>query len=57
LNDANGAGAANPSGYTPMLWMFLILSLFGFLFAAALRAREVSPQGHGLETIRAGAAA
>jgi MFS family permease len=56
LNDANGAGADNPSGYTPMLWMFLILSLFGFLFAAALRAREVSPQGHGLETIRAGAA-
>jgi hypothetical protein len=39
-----------------MLWMFFFLSLFGFIFAAALRARETSPRGHGLETIRAGAA-
>jgi MFS family permease len=53
LNDANGASATNPSGYNPMLIMFLILSLFGFLFAGALRMRENSPQGHGLETIRA----
>jgi MFS family permease len=57
LNDRYGAGPANPGGYTPMLWMFFVLSLFGFLFAAALRARETSLQGHGLETIRAGAAA
>jgi MFS family permease len=55
LNDANGAGQSNPSGYTPMLWMFFLLSLFGFLFAAALRVREKSAQGHGLESIRAGA--
>jgi MFS family permease len=53
LNDASGAGPTNPGGYTPMLWMFLIMSLFGFVFAAALRAREAGPQGHGLETIRA----
>ena len=53
LNDANGAGPNNPAGYTPMLWMFLLLSLFGFVFAAALRARESGPNGHGLETIRA----
>jgi MFS family permease len=57
LNDANGAGPANPGGYTPMLWMFFMLSLFGFLFAAALRVRERSGQGHGLESIRAGAPA
>lgn len=53
LNDRNHAGADNPAGYTPMLWMFLLLSLFGFVFAAALRVREQGPQGHGLETIKA----
>jgi len=53
LNDANGAGPTNPAGYNPMLVMFLIMSLFGFLFAGALRVREKGPQGHGLETIRA----
>ena len=53
LNDANGAGADNPAGYTPMLWMFMILSLLGFVFAYALHAREVGPQGHGLESIKA----
>jgi MFS family permease len=56
LNDASGAGPSNPDGYRPMLWMFFVLSLLGFVFAAALRARETGPQGHGLESIRAGAA-
>src|SRR5262249_20064375 len=55
LNDANGAGPTNPGGYTPMLWMFTLLSLFGFVFAALLRARETSAEGHGLESIRSGA--
>jgi MFS family permease len=54
LNDANHAGPDNPAGYTPMLWMFMILSLLGFVFAYALRVREVGPQGHGLESIKAG---
>ena len=54
LNDAYGASAENPAGYTPMLWMFLSLSLFGFLFAYALRVRETGPHGHGLEAIKAG---
>jgi MFS family permease len=53
LNDVSGAGPENPAGYLPMLWMFCLLSLFGFLFAYALRHREVGAQGHGLETIRA----
>ena len=52
LNDANHAGAENPAGYTPMLWLFLLLSLFGFLFAALLRGRERGPHGHDLELAR-----
>ncbi len=55
LNDYFGASDTNPAGYTPMLWLFLFLSLFGFVFAYALRVRETGPQGHGLETIKAGA--
>lgn len=53
LNDMNGAGPENPAGYTPMLWMFMVIALGGFVFAALLRARETSAAGHGLETIRA----
>jgi MFS family permease len=52
LNDKYHAGADNPAGYTPMLWMFLVLSLAGFVFAALLRAREAGPGGHGLELQR-----
>ena len=55
LNDLQGAGADNPRGYGAMLWMFLLFSLFGFVFAAALRRRETGPSGHGLESIRAAA--
>jgi MFS family permease len=56
LNDVSDASPENPSGYLPMLWMFCLLSLFGFGFAAALRKRETGPQSHGLESIRAAAA-
>ena len=52
LNDASRAGSDNPAGYRPMLWMFLLLSLFGFVFAALLRIREKGSGGHGLESIR-----
>jgi MFS family permease len=55
LNDYYDASETNPAGYTPMLWLFLFLSLFGFVFAYALRVRETSSQGHGLESIKAGA--
>jgi MFS family permease len=55
LNDYSGASETNPAGYTPMLWLFLFLSLFGFVFAYALRVRETGPQGHGLESIKAAA--
>jgi MFS family permease len=56
LNDVSDASPENPSGYLPMLWMFCLLSLFGFVFAAALRKRETGPQSHGLESIRAATA-
>ncbi len=49
LNDANQAGADNPAGYLPMLWMFGLLSLFGLVFAWLLWRRERGPAGHGLE--------
>lgn len=49
LNDRSGAGAANPAGYLPMLWMFGLLSLSGLVFAWALRRRELGPDGHHLE--------
>jgi MFS family permease len=49
LNDSAGAGAENRAGYTPMLWLFMGLALMGFVFSAALRRRESSPVGHGLE--------
>jgi MFS family permease len=53
LNDANAAGPENPGGYAPMLLMFFLLSLFGFVFAFLLRRRETSSEGHGLESIKA----
>jgi MFS family permease len=53
LNDSAHASAANPAGYTPMLWMFAALSLAGLVFSALLRGRETGPHGHGLETVRA----
>ena len=37
-----------------MLWLFFVLSLFGFVFAYLLRVREVGPHGHGLETVSPG---
>ena len=53
LNDWGHAGAGNPDGYRPMLWMFTALSVAGLIFSALLRQREVGPHGHGLETVRA----
>jgi len=53
LNDWAHAGAANPGGYRPMLWMFAALSLAGLVFSALLRSRDTGPHGHGLETVRA----
>ena len=48
LNDRAGAGRANPEGYDPMLLMFGLFSLAGFVAVAALWRREAGPHGHGL---------
>ena len=53
-NDHSQASAANPAGYHLGMWIFSILGLLGMLFAFLLRQRELSPHGHGLETITAG---
>lgn len=34
LNDANGASAAHPAGYLPMIEFFGVLSLLAVVFAA-----------------------
>ena len=36
INDASGASAANPGGYTPMLWFFGVLSLLAFVCTVLL---------------------
>jgi MFS family permease len=53
LNDRAGAGPGNPDGYSPMLWMFTVLSTAALVFSWLLRQRERGSQGHGLETVRA----
>ena len=52
LNDAGGASADNPAGYTPMLIFFALLASCAFIFAFALWRRESGPHGHGLEVPR-----
>ncbi|HWR34672.1 MAG TPA: MFS transporter [Clostridia bacterium] len=55
-NDVYGAGAANPSGYNPMLYTLSTLGFLGLLFSFLLWKTEKGPSAHGLETITAGAA-
>lgn len=50
-NDTLGAGAANPAGYSGMIWILTGLALFGTLFAVLLWRTEHGPHAHGLETI------
>jgi MFS family permease len=47
------AGAENPPGYRPGMWMFSVLGLLALLFAWLLRRSETGPHAHGLETITA----
>ncbi len=53
LNDNALASAANPAGYLPMIWVFTLLGAMALAFAFMLWRHETSPQGHGLETIKA----
>lgn len=50
-NDHWAAGAQNPSGYFPGMWIFSCLGFLGLLFAFLLRRAETGPDAHGLETI------
>ena len=52
LADLAGAGAANPGGYTIMLWYFGLLSLTALTSVVLLLWRERGPKGHGLELAR-----
>jgi Na+/melibiose symporter-like transporter len=52
-NDYAGAGADNPAGYLPMMWMFTVLGVLALLFAFLLWRNETGPRGHGLETLKA----
>ena len=52
LNDAFGASAENPGGYTAMLIFFAAVASSAFFFAFALWRRESGPHGHGLEKPR-----
>jgi MFS family permease len=56
-NDAFGASAQNPAGYTPGMWLFASLGLLGLAFSVLLWRSEKGPGAHGLETVttRAGA--
>ena len=38
INDVSGASAANPGGYTPMLWFFGLLSVTAFVCTLGLAA-------------------
>ncbi len=53
VNDASGAGSANPAGYIPGMWMFAALGFMGLFFSFLLWRSERGPRAHGLETIRA----
>jgi MFS family permease len=45
INDRSGASAANPGGYTPMLWFFGLLSLSAFVCTLLLWLRDHSRAG------------
>lgn len=52
LNDAAGAGPANPAGFAAMLWFFGVFGFVAFAFVALLWLRESGPLGRGLESGR-----
>jgi len=51
-NDAAHAGAANPAGYRPGMWIFTALGFLGLAFSFLLYRTERGPSGHGLELVR-----
>ncbi len=53
-NDYSAASATNPGGYHLGMQIFTLLGFSALLFSQLLARREKGPNGHGLETIRAG---
>jgi predicted MFS family arabinose efflux permease len=52
VKDAAHASAANPAGWTPVMWMLAVLSTLGFVFSFLLWRSERGGHGHGLETAK-----
>jgi MFS family permease len=51
-NDRFGAGASNPAGYAPGMWLLSALGFLGLFFSVRLWRSEKGPQSHGLEAVR-----
>jgi MFS family permease len=51
LNTMFEAGADNPGGYAPGMWLFTALASLGLFFSFMLWREERGPGAHGLETI------
>jgi nitrate/nitrite transporter NarK len=53
VKDGAHASAANPGGWTPVMWMLAALATLGFVFSFLLWRSERGPAAHGLETSKA----
>jgi MFS family permease len=53
-NDAAGAGAGNPAGWLPAMWMLALLASAGFVFSFLLWRSERGPGARGLENATVG---
>ena len=53
-NDASGAGAGNPAGWLPAMWMLALLASAGFVFSVLLWRSERGPGARGLENATVG---
>ena len=52
VKDTSHAGAGNPAGWTPVMWMLASLASLGFVFSFLLWRSERGPGGHGLESVK-----
>jgi MFS family permease len=52
VKDVTGASAANPAGWTWVMWMLAALASAGFVFSFLLWRSERGPKAHGLEAVK-----
>jgi MFS family permease len=52
VKDVEGASAANPAGWVPVMWMLAALASAGFAFSFLLWRSERGPKAHGLEVAK-----